>query len=101
MEPALSSWIRYRMEILDEFDNEYPLSISFCKRISLGDFEEQSLSYTRQCLHKLYPWSRTQGSERALREQKQMEKYEAGLISEGTCNAVLVKVTGSLRLLGW
>ncbi|KAM9625062.1 uncharacterized protein ACIBXB_018730 isoform 2-T2 [Morphnus guianensis] len=81
--PALSSLIRYRMEILDEFDNEYPLSISFCKLISLEEFEEQSLSYTQQCLHELYSnmEQNPRICERALRKQKQMEKEEAGLIS--------------------
>ncbi|XP_075625822.1 uncharacterized protein LOC142604278 [Balearica regulorum gibbericeps] len=71
------------MEILDEFDNEYPLRISFCKLISLEDFEEQSLSYTRQCLHELYlnMEQNPRICERALRKQKQMEKEEAGLIS--------------------
>lgn len=81
--PTLSSLIRYRMEILDEFDNEYPLSISFCKLISLEEFEEQSLSYTQQCLHELYSnmEQNPRICERALRKQKQMEKEEAGLIS--------------------
>ncbi|XP_068510171.1 uncharacterized protein [Anas acuta] len=71
------------METLDEFDNEYPLSITFCRQISPEDFEEQSVSYTRQCLQELYaameqnPWV----CERALRKQKQVEKEEAGLFS--------------------
>ncbi|XP_050762889.1 uncharacterized protein LOC127023043 [Gymnogyps californianus] len=71
------------MEILDEFDNEYPLNVSFCKLISLEDFEEQSLSYTQQCLHELYSnmEQNPRICERALRKQKQMEKEEAGLIS--------------------
>lgn len=71
------------MEILDEFDDEYPLSMSFCKLISLEDFEEQSLSYTQQCLCELYSnmEQNPRICERALRKQKQMEKEEAGLIS--------------------
>ncbi|KAM6241243.1 uncharacterized protein M6G45_011675 [Spheniscus humboldti] len=70
------------MEILDEFDDEYPLSMSFCKLISLEDFEEQSLSYTQQCLCELYSnmEQNPRICERALRKQKQMEKEEAGLI---------------------
>lgn len=71
------------MEILDEFDNEYPLSVSFCKLISLEEFEKQSLSYTQQCLHELYSNMEQNPMicERALRKQKQVEKEEAGLIS--------------------
>lgn len=68
---------------MDGFENEYPLSVSFCKLISLEDFKEQSLSCTQQYLHELY--SNTEQNpricKRALRKQKQMEKEEAGLIS--------------------
>lgn len=71
------------MEILDEFDNEHPLSTSFCKLISIEDFEEQALSYTQQCLCELYSAMEQDPRicERALRKQKQKEKEEAGLIS--------------------
>ncbi|XP_068766917.1 uncharacterized protein [Struthio camelus] len=71
------------MESLDEFDNEYPLSVSFCKLISTEDFEEQSLSYTQQCLHELFSAMEQNPGicERAVRKQKQMEKEEAGLMS--------------------
>ncbi|XP_067163427.1 uncharacterized protein [Apteryx mantelli] len=71
------------METLDEFDNEYPLSTSFCKLISTEDFEEQSLSYTQQCLHELFSSMEQNPGicERAVRKQKQMEKEGAGLIS--------------------
>lgn len=83
IQPTLSSLIRYRMETLDEFDNEYPLSVSFCKLISLEEFEEQSLSYTQQCLHELYSdmEQNPRICERALRNQKQTENEAAGLIS--------------------
>lgn len=71
------------METLDEFDNEYPLSITFCRQISPEDFEEQSVSYTRQCLQELYAAmeQNPRVCERALRKQKQVEKEEAGLFS--------------------
>ncbi|KAM6246947.1 uncharacterized protein LJ264_010601 [Porphyrio hochstetteri] len=71
------------MDILDEFDNEYPLRISFCKLISVEDFEEQSVSYTQKCLHDLYAdmeWN-PRICEKVLRKQKQLEKEEAGLVS--------------------
>ncbi|KAM9526972.1 uncharacterized protein ACIB01_015145 isoform 2-T2 [Guaruba guarouba] len=82
IQPTLSSLIRYRTETLAEFD-EYPLSVSFCELISLEEFEEQSLSYTQQCLRELYSDMEQNPSicKRALRNQKQMEKEAAGLIS--------------------
>uniref|UniRef100_A0A674JAW3 Uncharacterized protein n=1 Tax=Terrapene triunguis TaxID=2587831 RepID=A0A674JAW3_9SAUR len=71
------------METLDEFDNEYPLSMSFCKLISPEDFEVQSLSYTEQCLQELYiNMERSPGiCERVMRKRKQMDKEAAGLAS--------------------
>ncbi|XP_067406200.1 uncharacterized protein [Emydura macquarii macquarii] len=71
------------METLDEFDNEYPLSMSFCKLISPEDFEVQSLSYTEQCLQELYTnMEQSPGiCERVMRKRKQIEKEEAGLAS--------------------
>uniref|UniRef100_A0A8C3STQ0 Uncharacterized protein n=1 Tax=Chelydra serpentina TaxID=8475 RepID=A0A8C3STQ0_CHESE len=71
------------METLDEFDNEYPLSMSFCKLISPEDFEVQSLSYTEQCLQELYTnMEQSPGiCERVMRKRKQMEKEAAGLAS--------------------
>lgn len=83
IQPALSALISYAMEILDEFDNEHPLSTSFCKLISIEDFEEQALSYTQQCLHELYSAMEQDPRicERILRKQKQKEKEDAGLIS--------------------
>lgn len=71
------------MEALDEFDNEYPLSTAFCKQISPEDFEEQSVSYTQQCLQELYSTMERNPRvcERALRKQKQVEQEKAGLLS--------------------
>ncbi|XP_064889868.1 phospholipase A2 isoform X1 [Columba livia] len=83
IQPALLALISYTMEILDEFDNEHPLSTSFCELISIEDFEEQALSYTQQCLRELYSAMEQDPRicERILRKQKQKEKEEAGLIS--------------------
>lgn len=81
--PALLSLVKCRMETLDEFDNEYPLNMSFCKLISPEDFEVQSLSYTEQCLQELYTnMEQSPGiCERVMRKRKQIEKEEAGLAS--------------------
>nr|XP_056715012.1 uncharacterized protein LOC130485886 [Euleptes europaea] len=70
------------MESLDEFDNEYPLIISFCKRISPSDFEKQSLSYTQKSLQDLYTQMEQNPRicERILRKRKQVENEEAGLV---------------------
>ncbi|XP_021268587.1 uncharacterized protein LOC110406421 [Numida meleagris] len=71
------------MEILDEFDNECALSVSFCKQVSPEAFEEQSVFYTKQCLQELFSKMEQNPRicERALRKQKQMEKEEAGMVS--------------------
>uniref|UniRef100_A0A8C8SWX5 Uncharacterized protein n=1 Tax=Pelusios castaneus TaxID=367368 RepID=A0A8C8SWX5_9SAUR len=71
------------METLDEFDNEYPLSMAFCKLISPEAFEVQALAYTEQCLQELYTkMEQSPGiCERVMRKRKQMEKEEAGLAS--------------------
>ncbi|XP_077164902.1 uncharacterized protein LOC143823006 [Paroedura picta] len=70
------------METLDEFDNEYPLVITFCERISPQDFEKQSLSYTQKSLQDLYTQMEQNPRicERILRKRKQMENEEAGLV---------------------
>lgn len=80
---ACLSLAKRRMETLDEFDNEYPLSMSFCKLISPEDFEVQSLSYTEQCLQELYTnMEQSPGiCERVMRKRKQMEKEASGLAS--------------------
>ncbi|KAL8180590.1 UNVERIFIED_CONTAM: hypothetical protein K2H54_029217 [Gekko kuhli] len=70
------------MESLDEFDNEYPLIITFCERISPQDFEKQSLSYTQKSLQDLYTQMEQNPRicERILRKRKQMENEEAGVV---------------------
>ncbi|XP_062487183.1 uncharacterized protein LOC134170112 [Pezoporus occidentalis] len=69
------------METLDEFD-EYPLSVSFCKLISLEEFEEQSLpTPSNACVNCTQDMEQSPRiCKRALRNQKQMEKEAVGLI---------------------
>uniref|UniRef100_A0ABM5F1Z8 Uncharacterized protein isoform X1 n=1 Tax=Pogona vitticeps TaxID=103695 RepID=A0ABM5F1Z8_9SAUR len=71
-----------RMETLDEFDNEYPLHISFCERISPEDFERQGLSYTQKALRELYAqMEQNPGAcERVARKRKQAENEKASLV---------------------
>ncbi|KAJ7309530.1 hypothetical protein JRQ81_007577 [Phrynocephalus forsythii] len=71
------------MEILGEFDNESPLYISFCSRISPEEFERQSLSYTQKSLQELYSKMEQNPGICAsvVRKRKQLEKEEAGLAS--------------------
>ncbi|XP_063000116.1 uncharacterized protein LOC134410657 [Elgaria multicarinata webbii] len=70
------------METLDEFDNEYPLIISFCERISPQDFEHQSLSYTQKSLQDLYTQMEQNPGicERVVRKRKQAEAEKASLV---------------------
>ncbi|XP_053135856.1 uncharacterized protein LOC128338023 [Hemicordylus capensis] len=71
-----------RMETLDEFDNEYPLIISFCERISPQDFERQALSYTQKSLQDLFIQMEQNPRicEKVVRKRKQAENEEAGLV---------------------
>lgn len=71
------------MEILDEFDNESPLYVSFCKRISPEAFERQSLTYTQTSLEELYTQMELNpgACERLVRKRKQLENEEGGLAS--------------------
>ncbi|KAJ6659076.1 hypothetical protein lerEdw1_019379 [Lerista edwardsae] len=71
-----------RMESLEEFDNEYPLSISYCERISPQDFEKQALSYTHKSLQDLFLQMEQNPRicEKLLRRKKQEEAEEAGLL---------------------
>ncbi|KAJ7309594.1 hypothetical protein JRQ81_007647 [Phrynocephalus forsythii] len=70
-----------RMEILDEFDNEYPLLFSFCERISPQDFESQALSYTQKALQDLYAQMEQDPGicERVARKRKQAENEGTSL----------------------
>lgn len=71
-----------RMETLDEFDNEYPLNISFCERISPLDFERESFNYTQKSLQDLYIRmdQNPEICERVVRKRMQVENEEAGLM---------------------
>lgn len=72
-----------RMEVLEEFDNELPQSVTFCQLISVKDFERQAVTYTDRALRRLF---RTldrapQLAERVLRKSKQTECEQRGLFS--------------------
>ncbi|KAH0625478.1 hypothetical protein JD844_015010 [Phrynosoma platyrhinos] len=70
-----------RMEILDEYDNECPLIVSFCERITPQDFEGQSMNYTQKALQDLYAQMEQNPSicERVVRKKKQEENENASL----------------------
>ncbi|XP_016852077.1 uncharacterized protein LOC103280269 [Anolis carolinensis] len=72
----------HKMEILDEFDNEYPLIISFCERITPQDFEGQALNYTQKALQDLYAQMEQNPGicERVVRKRKQEEAENASLL---------------------
>nr|XP_020656497.1 uncharacterized protein LOC110082897 [Pogona vitticeps] len=74
---------RSKMEILDEFDNESPLYISFCTRVSPEEFEQQSLSYTEKSLQDLYRRMEQNPGicESIVRKRKQLDQEEADLLS--------------------
>nr|KAF6403636.1 hypothetical protein HJG59_010041 [Molossus molossus] len=42
------------MEVLDEFDSEFPQSVTFCQLISVEDFERQAATYTERALRRLF-----------------------------------------------
>ncbi|KAJ1093348.1 hypothetical protein NDU88_006452 [Pleurodeles waltl] len=72
-----------RMETLEEFDKECPLTASFCQLISTEEFEEQSIAYTEQALRELYK-SMDQTPrlyERVIRKRKQRELEKASIAS--------------------
>ncbi|XP_044300119.1 uncharacterized protein LOC123030333 [Varanus komodoensis] len=70
------------METLDEFDNEYPLTVSFCEQISPQAFDQQALSYTKKSLQELYAQMEQNPGicKRVLRKRKQSENEKAGLV---------------------
>ncbi|XP_070241652.1 uncharacterized protein [Bos mutus] len=43
-----------RMEVLDEFDSEFPQTVTFCQLISEEDFERQAATYTERALRRLF-----------------------------------------------
>lgn len=71
------------MEVLDEFDPEFPQSVTFCQRISKEDFERQAATYTERSLRRLFrSLDRNPAlAERVVRMGKQAECERRGLLS--------------------
>ncbi|XP_008840447.1 uncharacterized protein LOC103741446 [Nannospalax galili] len=71
------------MEVLDEFDSEFPQSVSFCQLISEDDFERQAATYTERALRRLFrTLDRNPAlAERVVRKGKQTELEQRGLFS--------------------
>ncbi|EDL77875.1 hypothetical LOC287935 (predicted), isoform CRA_a [Rattus norvegicus] len=73
----------FPMEVLDEFDSEFPLSVTFCQLISEDDFERQAATYTERALRRLFrSLDRNPAlAERVVRKGKQTEIEQRGLLS--------------------
>uniref|UniRef100_A0A8C6DH58 Uncharacterized protein n=1 Tax=Moschus moschiferus TaxID=68415 RepID=A0A8C6DH58_MOSMO len=71
------------MEVLDEFDREFPQTVTFCDLISEEDFERQAATYTERALRRLFRnLDRNPAlAERAVRTGKQAECERRGLLS--------------------
>lgn len=71
------------MEVLDEFDREFPQSVTFCQLISEEDFERQAATYTERALRRLFrSLDRNPAlAERVVRKGKQAECEQRGLLS--------------------
>lgn len=71
------------MEVLDEFDNEFPQSVIFCQRISEEAFERQAATYTERALRRLFrSLDRNPAlAERVVRKGKLAECEQRGLLS--------------------
>ncbi|CAI9157418.1 unnamed protein product [Rangifer tarandus platyrhynchus] len=72
-----------RMEVLDEFDSEFPQTVTFCQLISEEDFERQAATYTERALRRLFrSLDRNPAlAERVVRRGKQAECERRGLLS--------------------
>lgn len=72
-----------RMEVLDEFDSEFPQSVTFCQLIPEEDFERQAATYTESALRLLFlSLDRNPAlDERVVRKGKQAECERRGLLS--------------------
>lgn len=72
-----------RMEVLDEFDSEFPQTVTFCQLISEEDFERQAATYTERALRRLFrSLDRNPAlAERVVRKGKQAECERRGLLS--------------------
>ncbi|XP_037679395.1 uncharacterized protein LOC119524835 [Choloepus didactylus] len=71
------------MEVLDEFDHEFPQSVTFCEPISAEAFERQAATYTERALRRLFrSVDRNPAlAERVVRRGKQAECEQRGLLS--------------------
>lgn len=71
------------MEVLDEFDREFPQSVTFCQLISEEDFERQAATYTERALRRLFrSLDRNPAlAERVVRKGKQTECERRGFLS--------------------
>uniref|UniRef100_A0A8C3W571 Uncharacterized protein n=1 Tax=Catagonus wagneri TaxID=51154 RepID=A0A8C3W571_9CETA len=71
------------MEVLDEFDSEFPQSVTFCQLISEEDFERQAVTYTERALRRLFrSIDRNPAlAERVVRKGKQAECEQRGILS--------------------
>uniref|UniRef100_A0A8C0DFQ9 Uncharacterized protein n=1 Tax=Balaenoptera musculus TaxID=9771 RepID=A0A8C0DFQ9_BALMU len=71
------------MEVLDEFDSEFPQSVTFCQLISEEDFERQAATYTERALRLLFRSLERNPAlaERVVRKGKQAECERRGLLS--------------------
>ncbi|MXQ97631.1 hypothetical protein E5288_WYG019156 [Bos mutus] len=71
------------MEVLDEFDSEFPQTVTFCQLISEEDFERQAATYTERALRRLFrSLDRNPAlAERVVRKGKQAECERRGLLS--------------------
>ncbi|XP_068418818.1 uncharacterized protein [Eschrichtius robustus] len=71
------------MDVLDEFDSEFPQSVTFCQLISEEDFERQAATYTERALRLLFrSLDRNPAlAERVVRKGKQAECERRGLLS--------------------
>lgn len=72
-----------QMEVLDEFDSEFPQSVTFCQLISEEDFERQAATYTERALRRLFrSIDRNPAlAERVVRKGKLAEYEGRGLLS--------------------
>nr|XP_048308355.1 uncharacterized protein LOC125411926 isoform X2 [Myodes glareolus] len=71
------------MEVLDEYDNEFPQSVTFCQLISEDDFERQAATYTERALRRLFRCLDRNPAlaERVVRKGKQTEMEQRGFLS--------------------
>uniref|UniRef100_UPI00398E99B6 mitochondrial fission regulator 1-like n=1 Tax=Pristiophorus japonicus TaxID=55135 RepID=UPI00398E99B6 len=71
------------METLEEFDQEYPMSKMFCKRMTKEEFEAEALTCTEKALQELFHTMDQNPllCEKVVRKRKQTELEKAGLKS--------------------